>query len=286
MIPHEVYDIPWFKVGSDIFEFNKKQYLIVVDYYSKFYEIDLLNNGYSSPHVITKLKSIFARYEIPKVFISDNGPPYNSKEFQQFCNDWGIDHKTSSPYLPRSNGLAERTIQTVKKMLIKCLESKSDPYIALLMNRTTPKGNMPSPAELLMARNLRTKLPTVTQNLQSKLVDQKQYKNQLESQINKSAEHYNKTTKKYKTVSTGDGVMFKMNNNSFWSQGEIISKCEEPRSFVVRDNEGTLYRRSEQHISKRPESSAISKEDKNIIEINEKESSENSYVTESNNLCN
>lgn len=124
-MPHEIIDLPWYKVGCDLFEFQSKTYVLVVDNYSKYLEIELLSNGYSSPQVITKLKSIFARHGIPSLFISDNGPPFNSREFSLFCREWAIEHKTSSPYLARSNGLAERTIQTVKKLLLKAHESNS-----------------------------------------------------------------------------------------------------------------------------------------------------------------
>lgn len=42
--------------------------------------------------------------------ISDYGPPFNSMEFKIFTNDWGIEHITTSPNYPQSNGLAERSI--------------------------------------------------------------------------------------------------------------------------------------------------------------------------------
>lgn len=37
MISHEIPDQPFQKIGLDIFEYIKKDYLIVVDYYSKFW---------------------------------------------------------------------------------------------------------------------------------------------------------------------------------------------------------------------------------------------------------
>ena len=154
--PHKIYSIPWYKVGTDLFEFNKQIYLLVVDYWSKYIEIEHLSSGYSSQFVVKKLKSIFARHGIPRIMISDNGPPYNSEVFKLFCQDWQIEHITSSPYLPRSNGLAERSVQTIKKLLMKCKESGSDPYVSLLLYRTAAKGTIPSPSELLMSRKLRT----------------------------------------------------------------------------------------------------------------------------------
>lgn len=126
---HEIFDLPWYKVGCDLFEFDKRMYLIVVDYYSKYFEVELLSSGYSSVQVITKFKSIFARHGIPTILVSDNGPSFNSNKFRKFCCDWGIANITSSPYLARPNGLAERSIQTIKNILYKCKDSGTDPYM-------------------------------------------------------------------------------------------------------------------------------------------------------------
>lgn len=44
---------------------------------------------------------------------SDNGPPFNSKEFKDFTTEWGIHHTTSSPYMSRSNGMVEREVGSI-----------------------------------------------------------------------------------------------------------------------------------------------------------------------------
>ena len=59
LIPHEVPIRPWQKLGADLFEFKGQTYLCVVDYFSKFPEISLLQTKTASS-VITHLKSIFA----------------------------------------------------------------------------------------------------------------------------------------------------------------------------------------------------------------------------------
>ena len=104
---HERPDRPWAKVACDIFYLKQVPYLLTVDYYSHYPEIALLTNE-SSRQVITHLKSLFARYGIPSCCVSDGGPQFASAEFKQFAKDWGIEHKMSSPYYPRSNGLAEK----------------------------------------------------------------------------------------------------------------------------------------------------------------------------------
>ncbi|KAL0868798.1 hypothetical protein ABMA27_007164 [Loxostege sticticalis] len=175
--PHEVKAIPWNKVGVDLFDLNSDKYNIVVDYFSQYVELVKLIGGSTSQIVIGHLKSIFARHGIPNILISDNGPPFNSKEFSNFASDWQIQHITSSPYFAQSNGLVERTIGTIKNMLKKCLSDHSDPHLALLQYRNTPKENMYSPAQLLMSRSLRTKLPVLEQSLKPKIPNYRSLKN-------------------------------------------------------------------------------------------------------------
>ena len=52
MISHEIPDRPWEKVVCDLFEMKGKHYLITVDYYSEFYEIDHLSVNMSASEVI------------------------------------------------------------------------------------------------------------------------------------------------------------------------------------------------------------------------------------------
>ena len=66
---------------------------------------------------------------------------------------YGFKQVTSSPHYPKSNGLAERTVQTTKAML----EKSKDPHLALLSHRATAlQWCGLSPAELLMGRWIRT----------------------------------------------------------------------------------------------------------------------------------
>ena len=116
------------KVATDLFELNDKDYVIVIDYYSKFVKVTRLHNTLSRS-VIKALKKIFTIHGIPKPVFSDNGPQYTSKEFQQFGRDWDFIHDTSSPEYPQSNGLVERSIQTVKHVLLKAEETGDDPYL-------------------------------------------------------------------------------------------------------------------------------------------------------------
>ena len=115
---HNEGDGPWQKIGLDFFEIAGKHYLIVVDYYSNFIEIDLLTSQ-TSTRTITLLKKHFARYGIPRVIVSDGGPQFTSQEFNSFMTSWGISHHTSSPMHQRANGKAESAVKIMKSLLIK-----------------------------------------------------------------------------------------------------------------------------------------------------------------------
>lgn len=204
--------------------------------------------------MITQLKSIFSRHGIPEQLISDNGPPFNSESLKNFCSDWEIEHVTSSPYFPRSNGLAERSIRTVKSLLKKCHETKSDPYIALLQYRTTPKGSLESPSELLMSRKLRTKLPILKKNLKPKLINYRRHRRLKKEKQEKLKTYYNKRTKNLKPLKKGEKVFYKKSPSSEWEPGTVAEKCDTPRSFIINDNQGHLYRRTREHILAAPQS--------------------------------
>lgn len=73
LIQDNIANSPWEKVGCDLFTLEGKDYLIVCDYFSNFFEIAELNRT-NAALIIQMLKLNFARYGIPKLVISDNGP--------------------------------------------------------------------------------------------------------------------------------------------------------------------------------------------------------------------
>ena len=114
LLQHEVPTEPWIKVGADLFTLKRKNYLLIVDYFSKFCEISLLGDT-SSSTIITHMKSVFARHSIPKLVASDN--QLNTKEFKNFQKEWDFKLTTSSPHYPKSNGMAEGTEKNTQESL-------------------------------------------------------------------------------------------------------------------------------------------------------------------------
>lgn len=106
-----------------------KDYLITVDYYSDYFEVDRLDSKTGSS-IISKLKAHLARHGIPDTLVSDNGPPFNGQEFDEFPRTYEFNHVTSSPYYAQSNGKAENAVKVIKCLIKKsCLSEGSIPSI-------------------------------------------------------------------------------------------------------------------------------------------------------------
>ena len=117
-----------------------------------------------SQTVKVRLIQIFARFVLPKILVSDNGPDFVSSDLKQWCESLGIKEMESLIYQPRANGIADRAVQTVKRAI-----EASSPNLnvsfgvflqrALMTHRNTSKTRGKTPVELLMGRKVR--LPAV-----------------------------------------------------------------------------------------------------------------------------
>ena len=147
LIPSEAPPRPWTVVAQDLFSFANKSYLITVDYYSDFWEIDVVADT-TSDTIVSITKAHFAHYGIPEKVIKDNGPQFQSKPYEDFAKQWEFDHVTTSPYHSQSNGKAEAAVKIAKRMLKKISQDNTDIHLAVLAwrNKST-EGNPHSPAQ-------------------------------------------------------------------------------------------------------------------------------------------
>ena len=148
--PLQPYDIPkgpWRKLGMDYFNFNGNSYVLIHDYFSKFPFLYRAKTSFWSlrDHLI----DLFSIEGYPDEIVSDNGPPFQSKEFAKFLSSLGIRHTTSSPGYPHSNCFIERHIQTVKNMLSKSSNTQSFQEVLADLRTTRIRTGLPSPAEIL-----------------------------------------------------------------------------------------------------------------------------------------
>ena len=90
--------------------------LVLIDRYSRYPEVEIVRSTRSAC-VIPKLDKIFAVHGIPYTIVSDNGPPFNSDEFNKYMKILGIEHHLVTPYWPQANGEVERFNQPLEKTI-------------------------------------------------------------------------------------------------------------------------------------------------------------------------
>jgi len=144
---------PWTCVSVDFAEVHGSYLLVLYDEYSRFPVVDIISS-LSSNTVIPKIDKIFSEFGIPSVLRSDNGPPFNSKDFVLFSTDLGFRHRKITPCWPRANGEVERFMRTVKKVVrtasVEDKNWKQELYRFLRNYRATPHSTTgAAPATLL-----------------------------------------------------------------------------------------------------------------------------------------
>ena len=115
----------------------------------------------TSAATISHLRYLFSTHGLAESIVTNNASIFVGVELKEFMNRNGINHCTSAPYNPASNGLAERAVQTFKRAMKKqeggTLEAKLARFV--LQYHITPHATTgSSPAKLLMGRELRNHL--------------------------------------------------------------------------------------------------------------------------------
>ena len=247
LIPRDKGSRPWQNVGCDLFSIHNRQYMVTVDYYSNFWEVDFLTST-SASAVILALKRHFARYGVPEIFVSDC-QPFDSDEFKLFAKDYGFEHDPSSPGLSESNGMAESAVKAAKRLMRKCAAEKSDPYKAILELRNTPiQGINLSPVQIMMQRRTRSVLPCSQKLLQPRVVDPVPGH---EKRVATQKRYYDKNSNPLHPLLIGQPVRFdkfdSTRRKAVWEKGHVISHDRAPRSYNIQ-GESRQFRRNRLHI--------------------------------------
>lgn len=246
MISTDFPDRPYQKLGADLFHFDGKNYLLTIDYYSRFFEVDYLPDTRSAT-VIQKMQVHMSRNGICDILVSDNGPQFSSLEFEQFAKSWSFEHKTSSPLYPKGNSLSEKGVGIAKKLMRKAKDSDQSPYIAFLEYRNTPLDCGYSPAQLLFSRRTKSVLPITNKALQPKLINKQHLTERVQSSKIQQKNNYDKTSRSLKPLCVNDPVRVQFGKT--WKSAKVIKKHEN-RSYSVQTSNGSIYRRNRKFLHK------------------------------------
>ena len=126
MMFHSIPERPWCKVAVDVFTLYNRDYFVIVDFFSEYWELDELNSA-TSANIFRICKRHFARYGIPNELISDNAAVFTGSKFATFARTRDFCHTSSSPYYSRSNGKAKSAVKIAKRLPTKCMSQREDP---------------------------------------------------------------------------------------------------------------------------------------------------------------
>lgn len=155
---------PWLECSTDLYGPlpSGQHILVVMDDYSRYPEAIVVPST-SAASIIPRLEEIWSRHGCPAILRSDNGPPYNSKEFSSFLREMGTRHRKITPYWPEANGEAERFMRTMGKFIRAEGRTWNKNLNKFLMSyRETPHTTTGVPPyTALYGRTMRGKLPSL-----------------------------------------------------------------------------------------------------------------------------
>ena len=99
------------------------KFLVVgIDYFTKWVEAEALATIIEKSIWSFVWRNIIYKYEIPRVFVSNNGKQFDNNAFKNFCSELSIKNHYSSPAHPQANGQVEVTNRSLLKIIKTRLE--------------------------------------------------------------------------------------------------------------------------------------------------------------------
>lgn len=239
--PWEFPELPWQRLHADFADFAGKRYLIIIDAHSKWIEA-IQMKGSDATATTNALRSVFARFGLPSQLVTDNGPPFSSYDFNDYCLKNCIRHITSAPYRPQANGAAENAVKTIKKNLKRAVFLGEDLSAALskflFQYRNCEHASTGvSPAQALLGRRLRGRLDALRPSRAAAV---------REAQARQVAAAPGTRRQPFRV---GDTVLARdySAGGEKWSEG-VITQQTGPISYKVGLNDGKEWRRHQDQI--------------------------------------
>lgn len=233
-------------MAADIFEWRGKHYLVLADAFYNWFEVELLTS-LTSEMVIRKLRKHFSTFGSPVRLQTDNGRQFTSHEFKLFANRWNFDHVTSSPEYPQSNGLAERAVRSAKQLMEQARLANLDFYLDLLNLRNIARyATLESPAQRLMSRTTRTPIPIAQYKRIPRVLEPASIQTPIQEKHDIQKRSHDRSCKPLMPLLPGQVVCIQT-ASGYSRLATVVGTADAPRSYLV-DYEGTVYRRSRQHL--------------------------------------
>ncbi len=218
-----------------------------MDTHSNLFAADKLSNT-TADCVIDCLKAHFARHDIPKLLVTDNGPQFTARVFSTFRKEWNFQHETSSPGNSQANGAAEAAVKIVKRLWRKCLASGEDMLLGLLNLRNIPNECLDtSPSQRLFGRRTRSLLPA--KNCQLTPRHHSSDSDALKKHNNRLQKCNYDTGRELMPLTKGNTVRIEPStpSNRKWQEATVARRLS-GRAYEVETEDGRKYRRNRRHL--------------------------------------
>ncbi|GKE19341.1 reverse transcriptase domain-containing protein [Tanacetum coccineum] len=230
---------------------GNKYILVAVDYMSKWVEAQALPTN-DARVVVKFLRSLFARFRVPKALISHRGTHFCNSHLEKALQRYGVTHKLSTTYHPQSNGQTKVTNRAIKRILERSVgynpkgwsEKLNDALWAFRMAYKTPTGC--TPFRLVYAKACH--LPVEIEHKAHWAL--KQY-----FKVGDKVLLYNSCLKMY------PGKL-----KSKWSGPNIVKTVYPHGAIEITDNDGFSFKVNGQRL-KKYYGGDIDKEDDEVIEL-------------------
>ena len=169
--------------------------------------------------------------------------PGSSHNFLSF---YQVNHITTSPHYPQSNGFAEALVGITKKLMEKTVKDGRLWNYGLMQYRTTPiSSTLPSPLEMLTGRRPHSTLPQLPSAIGQNVETSKICEELLRRQPNTS-------TGAHLELDPGQPVFVKEVSGNVWKTATVDQPAAEPDSYWVRFPDNSILRRTRAMIKPRP----------------------------------
>ena len=248
---HKIPSKSWEKVSVDLYGPmpSTKHIIVVQDLKSRFPAAKLVQST-SSDKVLPKLNEIYNAYGNPDQQLSDNGPPFNSRNMREFAKDRDIEIQLNTPYHPSSNPVETFMRPLGKAMKIgrqqghneeETLQSTLNSY------RQTPHPSTKiAPAAFLFRDGMKTDMPRISvsdNEIKDATGRDRELKETNEEKVNSSK--YRKTNK----FNVGDTVLIRNFKRQIKFDPifmdipyQITCVDEKQNKLEVRNNDSILLR--------------------------------------------
>ena len=252
----ELPEKPWIHLAIDVCgPFPTGESVVVLtDYYSRWPEVQILKSV-TSANILAWLDEVFATHGYPYQIKSDNTSYFTSREFPSTLKSWGVELKTVTEYWPQANGQVEHFNQGLLKHILTATATNKDwrktlPTMLRKYRSTPYQTTQATPAQLLMHRELRTKIPKITHDQEENDSKLRKTDHNAKQSVKEYADSKRKATTR--ALKPGDLVLLQQKHrikySSMYNPEPLRIIQVNASQILMRDANGNMYQRNCSHV--------------------------------------